>query len=199
MMKEKLKYLVINTSDENLLEISLYDNGKILNETFDENRAHLKFLIPGIKKILENNSLKLNDLDFISINEGPGSWTGLRIGFATIKVLALVNKLKVIVFNNFELFLNENLVSNALLLIKASNNKYYFKKLTEGKGEEGIIDSENIKENLTDHQILYLSDKFSPHKLIQNKFEKSNFADIYEMEPYYISEGLIEVKNKNEK
>lgn len=199
MMKEKLKYLAINTSDENYLEIELFLNNEIYKEIIEENRGHLKFLIPGIRNILEKHSLKLKDLDFIAINEGPGSWTGLRIGFSTIKVLALINNLKIITFNNFELFQNENNIHEGLFLIKASNSKFYYKKIIENNISDGIIDSSDLEKNLTDTKYFLIKDKFSPHKLIQNKFSKNEFSDIFEVEPYYISEGLIKSNFKNEK
>lgn len=190
-MKEKLKYLAIDSSHEDRLVINLFLNGEVHSEIFNENRGHLKHLVPGIKKILQNNSVKLTQLDFIAINEGPGSWTGLRISFATIKVLALVNNLKILVFNNYELFLDENKISEGLFLIQASNSKYYFMELKEGNQKFGIIDEKELGENLSDTKYFIVSDKFSPHKVILKKYLKNEFKDIFEIEPFYVGEGVL--------
>ena len=192
-MKEELKYLVIDTSIENITNITLFIGNKPININFDESRAHLKNLIPGIKEILERSKLKISDLNFISINEGPGSWTGLRIGFATIKVFALINKLPLITFNNFEIILQENKIENGIMLIKSSDVNFYFSLVKENEViKKGVIPEVELLEKYPNIEKYYLQEdiKFT-EKLILEKFKNGNFANIFNVEPDYITEGLI--------
>lgn len=54
----------------------------------DPTRSHSNTLILEIKELLENTGLTLNDIELFAVASGPGSFTGLRIGIATIKALA---------------------------------------------------------------------------------------------------------------
>ena len=46
---------------------------------------HVENLLPGIDILLKKEKLKLQDIDAFLISRGPGSFTGLRVGFATLK------------------------------------------------------------------------------------------------------------------
>ena len=195
-MKEELKYLVIDTSVENITKINLIIGSKNSEIIFNESRNHLQNLIPGIKKILNQENLNLHNLNFIALNEGPGSWTGLRIGFATIKVLAMVNKLPVILFNNFDLIKKTNKVVDGLLLIKSSETNFYFREILNNEiKEEGIISEINLLDSFNLNPKFYLEENFTVLKeVIEEKFSKENFSDVFEIEPNYITEGLITSK-----
>lgn len=64
-------------------------DGKLLCELYSNNGlTHSVTLLPQIKTALDFCSLSANDVDLYSISNGPGSFTGLRIGAATVKGLA---------------------------------------------------------------------------------------------------------------
>ena len=46
-------------------------------------------LLPAIELLLKNCAITMNDIDLIAVSAGPGSFTGVRIGVATAKGLAL--------------------------------------------------------------------------------------------------------------
>ncbi len=54
-----------------------------------ENFEHSDTLIPRIQQLLKSQKLRLNDLDLICVSQGPGSFTGLRVGIAAAKGLSL--------------------------------------------------------------------------------------------------------------
>jgi len=58
--------------------------------SLNQNETHSENLVPMIKEVLENLDLKVEDIDLYGVAIGPGSFTGLRIGVATVKALAHV-------------------------------------------------------------------------------------------------------------
>lgn len=69
------------------------ENGKIISETFvSAGLTHSQTLLPMVSSCLETAKLTLNDVDAIAVANGPGSFTGIRIGVAAVKGLAFPNK-----------------------------------------------------------------------------------------------------------
>ncbi len=65
------------------------DDGIILGEyTLSHKKTHSEKLMPLIEALMKELELKIQDIDVIAISEGPGSYTGLRIGAAIAKSLA---------------------------------------------------------------------------------------------------------------
>ena len=69
--------------------LALEKNGEIISEIIrsDEN-YHSLYLIEKIKNVLKINNLKMNDLDFVAVNVGPGSFTGIRVALTVAKIIA---------------------------------------------------------------------------------------------------------------
>lgn len=65
------------------------ENGIILGEyTLSHKKTHSEKLMPLIETLMKELELKIQDIDVIAISEGPGSYTGLRIGAAIAKSMA---------------------------------------------------------------------------------------------------------------
>lgn len=77
--------LNIETSSP-VCSVCLAKDGKMLGirETSEE-KSHATLLTVFVNELLEENNLKITDLDAVSVSEGPGSYTGLRIGVSTAK------------------------------------------------------------------------------------------------------------------
>lgn len=68
---------------------AIYKDGKLLCENYANNGlTHSVTLLPMIKAALDFCNLSVSDVDVLAVSCGPGSFTGLRIGAATIKGLA---------------------------------------------------------------------------------------------------------------
>ena len=75
----------IHSNDMNVI---LYKD-KILYDSFSKTyNNQSKMLIPSIVNLLEKNRLSLNDLNEIIVVNGPGSFTGIRIGVTVAKTLS---------------------------------------------------------------------------------------------------------------
>lgn len=72
--------------------IGVTQDGKTLADLrYDVKLTHSEVLLSNIDRLLKSLNLKLEDLDGFSISLGPGSFTGLRIGLATVKGLSLAS------------------------------------------------------------------------------------------------------------
>jgi len=79
--------LGVDTS-ESLGGVALYDEGRLAKtRTMDTPLSHAERLFPLIETILEACEVDKSQLELVSINRGPGSFTGLRIGLAAMKGL----------------------------------------------------------------------------------------------------------------
>ncbi len=98
--------------------VALTDGEKIIKSEFiNAGLTHSETLLPMIKRVM--GDYKASDLDAIAVTAGPGSFTGVRIGVATVKGLAFkdsvpcipVSTLEAIAYN----FTDENAVICAVM------------------------------------------------------------------------------------
>ena len=67
-------------------------DGRMLSQCFvNIGLTHSQTLLPLIDHTLVGAGMKLEELDIIAVSHGPGSFTGVRIGIATVKGLAFAN------------------------------------------------------------------------------------------------------------
>jgi tRNA threonylcarbamoyladenosine biosynthesis protein TsaB len=82
------KLLIIDTALEEAI-VALSKDGKITCElTNKETHSHASFIQVAIEKLLQDQDMKISELDAIAVTLGPGSYTGLRVGLATAKGIA---------------------------------------------------------------------------------------------------------------
>ena len=123
-----MKILALDTSCKTAMAV-ITDNGKIIAgiQLHDE-KTHSVKLLPAIEYILSAADLKENELDAIAVTNGPGSYTGLRIGVTTAKTYAYTLNIPVIGINSLEALAasvnvgNDNIICP---LIDARNTRVY--------------------------------------------------------------------------
>ncbi len=73
------------------------DDGRILGEyTNRPDITHSRRLLGSIDQLLENAGISWDDIDGLAISLGPGSFTGLRIGMAAVKGIAMATGLPLV-------------------------------------------------------------------------------------------------------
>ncbi len=94
--------LHIDTATE-FASICLSDGLNILGfEAHQEQKNHASFLQPAIKKMMQEAKVDLKNIDAISVTNGPGSYTGLRVGLASAKGLCFALQMPLITLNTLE-------------------------------------------------------------------------------------------------
>jgi len=83
-----MKILAFDTSSASG-SVALVDNGALAAEwTSSSVAAHAVWLLPNIDGLLKSVNLGISDIDLFAVANGPGSFTGLRIGVSVAKGLA---------------------------------------------------------------------------------------------------------------
>ena len=75
--------------------------------TVNNKLTHSQTLLPMLKEMLHISGESLDDIDAIAVSAGPGSFTGLRIGAATAKGLALAKDIPIIKISSLEALMYE--------------------------------------------------------------------------------------------
>ena len=122
-----MKILSIDTSSP-ICAVAILENDKLIKEISQNNGlTHSEKLMPIIDQILKEANLELKDIDLIVCDKGPGSFTGIRIGIATVKAFTDSLNIPSIGISSLEaLCYNSN--SNGLIcsIIDAKNDNAYW-------------------------------------------------------------------------
>ena len=165
--------LFIDTHNE-LIKIILFKDGKILTDIEKmSNMQHSVYTMPMIEEILKENNIESSNLNEIIVVNGPGSFTGVRIGVTIAKTMAyLLNipiksidtlKMQALLINKDKKIVIENEKNGKYLGIFDKNNnviqKYKYMKNSEFEEfikdnviDEVKIDYEKLYEKLKDEQ-----------------------------------------------
>ena len=86
-----------------ICSVNLARDGQVvsLRET-DEDKSHASRLTVFIDEILKEQNLSISDLDAVAVSQGPGSYTGLRIGVSTAKGLCYGASLPLIAISTLQ-------------------------------------------------------------------------------------------------
>jgi tRNA threonylcarbamoyladenosine biosynthesis protein TsaB len=88
-----MKVLAVDTATA-WQSVAVLDGEKVLARADeDADGAHAKRLVPAIDRVLTSCGMALADLDGLAVSIGPGSFTGLRVGLATMLGFRLVTGL----------------------------------------------------------------------------------------------------------
>jgi tRNA threonylcarbamoyladenosine biosynthesis protein TsaB len=105
--------LNIDTATENAI-LSIAEDGNVLHFVEnDKQKDHASFLHIGIKLLLKNCTIHLTDIDAIAVVNGPGSYTGLRVGMASAKGLCFALNKPLIAINTLTVMAHSALQNEA--------------------------------------------------------------------------------------
>lgn len=82
-----MKILAIDSTANTSTVAVLEDETLLSLYTVNTKNTHSETLLPMVKNVLEALRISVEDIDAFAVSEGPGSFTGVRIGVATVKGL----------------------------------------------------------------------------------------------------------------
>lgn len=109
--------------------VALCKDDETLTELMMESPLqHAEELVPLINEALDRCEMKISDVDLVSVNSGPGSFTGLRIGLATAKGICQAAKIPLVGIHGWRMF-REQAASDAharvCVVIENRRDLYY--------------------------------------------------------------------------
>lgn len=179
-----MNILAIETTTK-VLSVAVLNENEILGEIFINSKLnHSKTLLPTIDNLLKSLTLSLKDIDAFAISDGPGSFTGLRIGGSTVKAFAKNGNKKIVKVPTLQaLAYNVGNCDKLIIPIMDARRNTVFTGSYKWKENNMIIKSEieciDINDLLERHnkgEVIFLGDGT---KLIDLSIrEKFDFANI---------------------
>ena len=221
MTSEKIYILNIETATKNC-SVSIAENGTTLlcKEIAEQGYSHAEKLHVFIEEILRECHLTVKDLSAIAISQGPGSYTGLRIGVSTAKGLCFALDIPLIAVDTLESLARQVKKTDGFIvpMIDARRMEVYsaifnsnhektrevqaeiitedsFNKIAENVYFVGDC-SEKCKTVLTKENYIFLEQIIYPSakemsQISFEKYKKSDTVDVAYFEPFYLKDFFM--------
>ena len=169
-----MKILAVDTS-ANTATVCVVDEDKLIAErTVNYKKTHSETLMPMIDGTLKDAGLDITDIDVFSVADGPGSFTGLRIGVSAVKGMAHALDKPIVTISTLEamaygIYMSEDIISP---IMDARRNQVYNGVYTwcDGKfsvlSEPRALSIEECVEDLLRYKkrVIFLGDGVPVHK-----------------------------------
>ena len=121
-----MRILAIDTSSA-ICSVAILEDDKLIDEiNLNDGKTHSENLMPILNEILKRNNIEIKQIEMIACCTGPGSFTGIRIGVASIKPIAEVLNIKVASVTSLEtLAMNVENADTIVSLIDARKENVY--------------------------------------------------------------------------
>ena len=213
--------LNIETATKNC-SVALANEGKTIacKEIAEQNFSHAEKLHVFIEELLAENNLQFSDLNAIAVSQGPGSYTGLRIGVSSAKGLCYALNIPMIAIDTLQLLAKQIQIEDGIIIPMIDARRmevfsaFYDKNHNQIRNTQAeIIDetsyqeitetihlvgdgTEKFKNTLIDDKFVFHSDVVFPsaNKMSQlsfDKYQKSDFVDVAYFEPYYLKDFVL--------
>jgi len=214
--------LNLETSSKNC-SVSLLKEDKIINlieQEYDSYR-HSELLTSFIDQILSKEKIKPENLSAVAIAKGPGSFTGLRIGFSVAKGICFPYKTPIIGINSLEILARSYKPKKdeyILSLINDKNDSFYSMVLDSDYNEVEkpsievidknyisrygklnslviVCNTKSIKEIINEKSVKIEVNSISAkhmENMSKQNFDKKNFEDLAYFEPMYIKKPYVD-------
>jgi len=196
------------------------DDKDYINMSLLRDRSHAAKLATLIESSLKNFDVTLRDIGRVAVSNGPGSFTGLRVGLSTAKGICAGAQIPLVLVPTAEVVAMEvsiamSLDANFVVAAKVNTTEFYvtkFRKTSESyvvTDQTQVLPIEKIKEILFPGDILvaeknwFDSEKYvnllSPNPMLVAKWAAESGTEIDSnkidfVEPYYFKEFIIKRK-----
>ena len=216
--------LHIETATRNC-SVAIAQNGQTLvcREIAEEGYSHAEKLHVFIEQTLADAGIAYKDLSAIAVSQGPGSYTGLRIGVSAAKGLCFALGIPLIAVDTLQALASRVSQTDGKIIsmIDARRMEVYsavfdasHAKIREVQAEVITPDSfseiagkiylvgdclEKCKPVLTDGRFVFLDEIVYPSAkemgaIAYEKFQKNDTVDVAYFEPYYLNDFMVTVK-----
>lgn len=132
--------LFIDTSTSTAT-VALYNNEKPISIIKEENMQDISsHIMPMIDKLFNNNNLRINQVNKIFVVNGPGSFTGLRIGVTIAKTLAWSLKIPVVPISSLEVLASTYFEGDYIIPFIDARRDYVFAGIYDRELDSAVND-----------------------------------------------------------
>ncbi|WP_026730695.1 tRNA (adenosine(37)-N6)-threonylcarbamoyltransferase complex dimerization subunit type 1 TsaB [Flavobacterium denitrificans] len=218
--------LNIETATKNC-SVSIAKNGEtiVCREIAEEGYSHAEKLHVFIEEIIAESNISVQDLVAIAVSQGPGSYTGLRIGVSAAKGLCYALNIPLIAVDTLQTLASQVSISEGKIIpmLDARRMEVYSEVFTADLKAERAIQAEIITEDsfaeykevlyfvgdcadkckpvLTKQNFVFLEEIKYPSaremsKISFDKYQKSDTVDVAYFEPYYLKDFMMPLPSK---
>ncbi|WP_304200314.1 tRNA (adenosine(37)-N6)-threonylcarbamoyltransferase complex dimerization subunit type 1 TsaB [Flavobacterium alvei] len=218
--------LNIETATKNC-SVALAKEGKTIlcKEIAEEGYSHAERLHVFIEQIIQEAGITYQDLSAIAVSQGPGSYTGLRIGVSAAKGLCFALGIPLIAVDTLQVLASQASVSNGLIIpmLDARRMEVYSAIFTPNFENKRAVQAEVIAENsfedfqetlyfvgdcaekckavlIKENHVFLEEIKYPSAKnmsyLSFDKYKKNDTVDVAYFEPYYLKDFMMTVSKK---
>lgn len=182
-----MNILFIDTHSS-IISISLIIKNKIIIKEKESIQSHSIFLLPLLKEILKENSLDIRDINKVIVINGPGSFTGLRIGLSVVKIIGYTLKIPVFTISSLAAYLVSSDIKEDKMCVIEDNKGYYISAYDKNNN---ILIEEQYIENISKYKYKIIKNKLEVLKI--NKYlENKKPVEIHELKANYIKKIEVE-------
>lgn len=220
--------LNIETATKNC-SVSIAKNGAtiVCKEIAEEGYSHAEKLHVFIEEVIAEAGISVHDLAAIAVSQGPGSYTGLRIGVSAAKGLCFALNLPLIAVDTLQTLASQAKVTDGKIIpmLDARRMEVYSEVFNANLEIERKIEAEVITEDsfvsytetvyfvgdcaekckpvLTKANFVFLEDIKFPSadamsKISYDKYQKSDTVDVAYFEPYYLKDFMMAPPSKKQ-
>lgn len=213
--------LNLETATKNC-SVSLSKDGQTIasKEIAEQGYSHAEKLHVFIDEIISEANLSMNDLSAIAVSQGPGSYTGLRIGVSAAKGFCYALQIPLIAIDTLTSIASQVNVEDGLIVpmidarrmevysaVFNSNNEMIREVRAEVLTEESFSNetekiyfvgdcNEKAKTVLTKSNFIFLDEIVFPSAndmsaISYLKFQNKDFVDVAYFEPYYLKDFMF--------
>ena len=123
---DKKTVLAIDTALSGVSVGLIAANGHIVSRMVETERAQAAILVPTIQEVVSEAAIDFKDIDLIVCTKGPGSFTGLRIGLATARTMALALNKPIIGLNTLDVMARHYESAKPLLIVLETKRQDFY-------------------------------------------------------------------------
>jgi tRNA threonylcarbamoyladenosine biosynthesis protein TsaB len=220
--------LNIETATKNC-SVSIAKNGAtiVCKEIAEEGYSHAEKLHVFIEEVIAEAGISAQDLAAVAVSQGPGSYTGLRIGVSAAKGLCFALNIPLIAIDTLRTLASQAQVSEGKIIpmLDARRMEVYSEVFNASLEVERGIEAEVITEDsfasytetvyfvgdcadkckpvLTKENFIFLEEIKFPSaaamsKISYDKYQISDTVDVAYFEPYYLKDFMMAPPSKKQ-
>ena len=226
-MNNNLPYILLIETSTEACSVAISLGDKVISQEYiKEPKAHASMLAPLIETTLKRCNIEVKDLDAVAVSEGPGSYTGLRVGVSTAKGICFGKNILLIGISTLTTlaYQSEGQYDLIVPMIDARRMEVFtatynsdYQRINEIRPE--ILDENSFSDILSSNRVLFIGDGVEKFKNICNKengsfdtsspkasamatpaFEmwtKKEFKDVAYFEPFYLKDFVAGISKKS--